>query len=265
MNAAVAMHDTFVSALLDPVRVPAGLCNRADAMRNFGVHRNNMMVALTDVLASVFPVTRALVGEDFFGAMAREYVRIDPPRSPIMALYGRGFPDFIEGHAPASSIDYLADVARLEHLRGEAFHAADGDELDSTQWHALLANPVQLASTRVRLQPACSWLSSASPILSIWQAHQTPDPQRDVVLAELDLCNGEDVLVHRPQWDVQQLALPAGGILWLDALHAGATLGEALQHVQANTSEASPNALFASLLQHGLVMTIQSDEDERHA
>ncbi len=265
MNATVAMHDTFVSALLDPMQVPAGLDIGADAADRFGVHRNNMMAALIDALASAFPVTRALVGEDFFNAMACDYVRIDPPRSPIMALYGGRFPHFIAGHAPASNIDYLADVARLEHLRGEAFHAADGDGLDSTQWGALLADPVQLASTRIRLQPACRWLSSAYPILSIWQAHQCPDAQRDVVLAALDLGEGEDVLVHRPQWEVQQNALPEGGLLWLDTLHAGETLGDALQHVNVTTPEAAPDLLFALLLQHGLVTAIEHDKDQRHA
>ena len=261
MSAGMPMQDGFARALLDPLQVPAGLRLDQGAARRFAVHRNNMMVALVDALAAAFPVTRALVGEDFFGGMARDYVRIDPPRSPIVSEHGAGFADFIASHAPAAGIAYLADVARLERLRIEAFNAADADALGHAQWAALLGDPVRLASTRVHLQPACRWLSSAHPVLSIWQAHQLDDAQRDRALASLDLDSGEDVLVHRPQWDVHQDALPAGGIAWLDALRAGATLGDALQRTHTRHPHASPDLLFALLLQHGLVTATPFEQD----
>ena len=261
MNPGIALQDTFAIALLDPLQVPAGLCNGRDAARRFSVHRNNMMVSLVDALASTFPVTRALVGADFFDAMARDYVRVDPPRSPMLTAYGATFADFIAAHAPAAGIAYVADVARLERLRVEAFHAADADPLEQADWHALLGDPARLATARVQLQPACRWLSSAHPVLSIWQAHQCADTQRDAMLATLDLHAGEDLLVHRPQWEVQQLALPAGGIAWLDALHAGASFGEALQRTGSEQPQASPDRLLALLLQHGLVTATTSNQD----
>lgn len=262
MNSASSMHAAFASALLQPAQLPAGLCNGAvGAADRFGVHRNNMMVALVDALATTFPVTRALVGEDFFGAMARDYVRVDPPDSPIVAACGAGFADFIADHAPVAGIAYLADVVRLERLRAEAYHAADADAVDAGQWSGLLANPVRLANACVRLQPACRWLACAHPVLSIWQAHQHADVQRDAALASLDLGASEDVLVHRPQWDVQHVALPVGGIPWLEALRAGSTLGDALQRTCTQHPQASPDLLFALVLQHGLVTAITSQEN----
>lgn len=265
MNAGTAMHDAFASALLDPMRVPAGLSNDPDATRCFAVHRNNMMTALVDALAAAFPVTRALVGEVCFNTMAGDYVRCDPPRSPILAAYGSGFADFIVGHAPVAGVEYLADVARLESIRSEAFHAADADALDQAQWRALPGDPARLETTRVHLQPACRWVTSVYPVLSIWQTHQHADAQRDAMLAALDLGAGEDVLVHRPQWDVEQHELPAGGIAWLDALGAGATLGDALQRARIASPDALPDSLFALLLQHGLVVALEPDEKHRHA
>jgi hypothetical protein len=265
MNAGLVMQDAFAAALLDPLQVPAGLCDRVDAAPRFAVHRNNMMAALVEALAAAFPVTLALVGEDFFGAMARDYVRAHPPRSPVVSEYGAGFADFIASHAPAAGIAYLADVARLERLRVEAFNAADADALAHARWQALTTDQERLATMRVHLHPACRWLASAHPVLSIWQAHQHAGAQRDAALASLDLQAGEEVLVHRPQWDVQQIALPAGGIDWLDALRAGAPLGTALQHACSRHPHASPDLLLALLLQHGLVVAIQPDEDDRHA
>lgn len=261
MNAAPSMHAAFASALMNSAQLPTGLRGDVDAARRFGVHRNNVMVALVDALASSFPVTRALVGAEFFAEMARGYVLIDPPRSPILAMHGDGFADFIAGHAPAAGLPWLADVARLEYLRVQAFNAADADALGHAQWQALLGEPARLAMTRVQLQPACRWLSSAHPVLSIWQAHQHDDEQRDRALSSLDLDSGENVLVHRLQWDVRQDALPEGGIAWLDALRAGETLGEALQHTQIRHPLASPDLLFALLLQHGLVTATPFEQD----
>jgi hypothetical protein len=265
MNAGIVMQDAFAAALLDPGQLPAGLAPGPAVAKRFAVHRNNMMMALVDALAAAFPVTLALVGEDFFGAMARDYVRARAPRSPIVSEHGAGFADFIASHPPMAGIAYLAEVARLERLRVEAFNAADADALAHPRWQALQADQKRLASTRVQLHPACRWLASAHPVLSIWQAHQHADAQRDAALASLDLQAGEDVLVLRPRWDVQQVALPAGGIAWLDALRAGAPLGTALQHACSRHPQASPDLLLVLLLQHGLVVAIEPDEDDRHA
>jgi hypothetical protein len=56
----------------------------------------------------------------------------------------KDFPDFIEQFEPASSVPYLADVARLEMLRVRAFHAADADPLTARSGRASLADPERL-------------------------------------------------------------------------------------------------------------------------
>lgn len=260
MSAVTAVHGDFAAALLDPARQFIGLRQGASAAQRFAVHRNNMMVALVDALSSAFPVTRELVGEAFFGGMARDYVRIDPPRSPIIAAYGAGFADFIAAYPSAAGVAYLADVARLERMRGEAFHAADAEALDPSRWQAALVDCEHLATLRVRLQPACRWLASRHPVLSIWRAHQLEGAARDTALAAADLGDREDVLVHRPHWHVQQAALPAGGIACLEALRAGATLGDAMQRACTTSAAATPDQLFALLLQHGLVTAFDPGE-----
>lgn len=258
MNAHGPWHDGFASALLDPARQFAGMHGESRGTTGFAVHRNNVMVALLDALADAFPVTRAVVGEAFFNTMARDYVRADPPRSPVMATYGAGFADFIAVYPAAAGVAWLADLARLERLRNEAFHAADAVPMASARWTRLLDDSARLGQTRVGLQPACRWLSSKHPVLSIWQAHQQSDAARDAALACLDLQVGEDLLVHRPRWDVQLAALPPGGIAWLEALRAGECLGEAMQRARAAAPHASPPQLFALLLQHGLVTAAKS-------
>jgi hypothetical protein len=78
-------------------------------------------------LADTFPVTQALVGEAFFRAMAGQFVRAHPPRSPVLTLYGDLFPSYVCDFAPASALPYLGDLARLEVGYVQTYHAAEED------------------------------------------------------------------------------------------------------------------------------------------
>ena len=230
MNAGASQQE-FAAALLNPQRrVPHGLRVSAgvDVQRRFAVHRNNAMVALVDALASAFPVTQALVGEDFFRAMACERVRTDPPRSPIIAGYGEGFARFIDGFAPAVGVAYLADMARLEYLRVCAFHAADAKPVAMADYQSLSADPERLAATRLVLHPASGWLRSSHALWSIWNAHQVTDDLRDADLGAIAIDMPEAVLVTRQQWDVQVMLIPEDLAAAFDALREGCALGEAI-------------------------------------
>jgi hypothetical protein len=226
MNAAAVTETPeaeFAASLLSPdrpppagVRVPAG----ADAAHRFGVYRNNVVAGLVTALAARFPVARRLVGDDFFFAMAKIYVFDNPPRSPLMFRYGGSFPAFVEGFAPAAPVPYLADVARLEFLRGEAFHAADAVPLAARQFARL--SPDALLATRLTVHPSMRLLSSRFPVVSIWKAHQ--DSADDPVVEEW---SAEAALVARPEFSVEVRVLPPGAPAFLSALAGGAPIGKA--------------------------------------
>jgi len=146
MTAPASAHREFAAALQVPtLSVPSALKGGGghDAERRFAVHRNNFVVGLVDALAESFPVTQALVGQAFFRGMARERVLADPPRSPLLTDYALGFADFVAGFAPAAVVPYLADVARIEALRIQAYHAADAVPLPGAAYEGLLADPEQ--------------------------------------------------------------------------------------------------------------------------
>jgi hypothetical protein len=228
---AVPSQGDFARALLDArLALPVGLraWNGSDPTRRFAVYRNNVMVSLTDALASGFPVTRDLVGEEFFDAMAREYIGLEAPASPVLAEYGDGFADFIERFPPAGGLPYLADVARLERMRVQAYHAQDASSLAPESLHGLMADPEGLSNLRVSLHPACRILRSHFAVLSLWAAHQhDEDAERRAALAGLDLEHAQDVLVWRPLHEVLVMPLPTGAAQFLLALADGETLGQA--------------------------------------
>lgn len=118
----------FAAALLDMQRpCPEGLlsANGADPASRYAVYRNNVQSSLINALAEGYPVVLQLVGDEFFRAMVALYVQRYPPQSPLINDYGKDFAEFIDSFEPAASVPYLADVARLERLRVQAYHAAD--------------------------------------------------------------------------------------------------------------------------------------------
>lgn len=262
MNA-TAMQPAFASALMAADgSPPRGLhvWNGSDPAPRFAVYRNNIRASLAMALETGFPVLRQLVGEEFFRAMALEYVRMLPPRSPVLLEYGEDFGDFITGFGPAAGLPYLADMARLEQLRVQSFHAADATLLVPEDFQPLLAQPERLAGLRLKLHPSLRLLRSRFGVLSLWEAHQLEvAEQRDLALAALDLDIGQDILVWRPQLEVLVQALPPGAAEILLALDSGQSLGEALQ-----SAAAAPGfelqAIFNLLVHAGLATATQSED-----
>ena len=244
----------FASALLDPLRpTPPGLrtWNGSHPERRFNVYRNNVVVSLIGALATTFPVTQALVGAEFFRAMARNYISQSPPASPMLADYGGTLPDFIRRYAPACELPYLADVARLEHMRVLAYHAADATPLGADAFHSLLADPDGLLALRLQLHPACRWLRSAHPVVSLWAAHQGAAD-----LSRIDLARAEDALVIRPALEVKVLSLPLGGVELLDALSDGASLAEAVDRAFAANEQFDLPGQLAGLIGNGAIVRL---------
>jgi hypothetical protein len=229
-----AHQPAFATALLAPDCVcPSGLksWNGSDPGRRFAVYRNNVIVGLVDALADSYPVVQALVGEDFFRAMAGVFVRAQPPRSPVLAWYGAGLAEFIAGFPPAAGLPYLADVARLEWLRVEAWHAADAVSMPMDELAAVLADAQALPEARVVLHPALRVLRSTHPIVSLWAAHQTDDPGSAV--AAVDLGMAEAALLLRPALDVDIVRVEWPVADFVARLQEGVALGAAVDAGEA--------------------------------
>ncbi len=216
------LQHAFAAALADAGRpVPRGVVapgRRPDAAR-FAVYRNNVHVGLIGALAKIFPVTRMLVGADFFSGMAREFVRVEKPSTPLLMEYGAGFPDFVASFAPAAVLPYLPDVARVELAWLRAYHAADVTALCMPDLSVLAGGDI--ADTTLPVHPAVGLVRSVHPVGSIWAAHQTQP------LGRLTDTGTEAVLVTRPLFDVIVTVIPASDAAFVEAIIGGGTLGTA--------------------------------------
>lgn len=251
----MSMQADFAAALIDPAAAcPAGLktWNGSDPAQRFAVYRNNVAVSLVDALADTYPVTQALVGVDFFRAMARLFALAQPPRSPVLACYGQGFAGFIEGFSPAASVPYLADVARLEMARVLSFHAADATSVTPEEIQQYIAQPVRLPNLRIGLHPALFLMASPYAVASLWAAHQ--DEGSPIVAIDID--QPEHVLLMRRELAVELHVITAADHLFIGQLVEGSMLGLAAQMALQTDADFELSAVLGLLIRLGAICSL---------
>ncbi|WP_204127586.1 HvfC/BufC N-terminal domain-containing protein [Pseudomonas ogarae] len=216
----------FAAALLDPRKAcPPGVvsANGADPQSRFAVYRNNVLSSLINALADNYPVVVQLVGEEFFRGMAGVYVQSAPPRSPVMSDYGDDFAGFIEQFEPAACVPYLADVARLERLHVQAWHAADAEPMAQERIVEMLSSPTQTKHLKIGLHPSLRLLQSPFAVVTIWAAHQHQTP------VPFDAFSAQNALVLRHGLDVEVFAISHAAHGFITALQQGVSLTAAIE------------------------------------
>ena len=113
------------------------------------VYRDTFLSTLHRALVLTFPAVRRLVGADFFEGVARIFAAEHPPTHADLNGYGEGFPSFLKRFAPAASLAYLPDVARLEWAVNRALHAEQPRSLVVAELD-LAAGPCHLIVERCR-------------------------------------------------------------------------------------------------------------------
>ena len=234
----------FAAAMLD-VAIPPPCSIRGarfgSAARRFDVHRNKTATRLVQTLAQRYAVTRRLIGDESFAAMARLYTVHNPPRSPVLVDYGDTFPQFIRSLGRMPSIEYLADISDLERSLGHAYHAADAAPLSVDAFAQL--SPDFLEDLVVSFHPSASLVASRFPIVSIWEANRGEDEGQLVTLWA-----AEAALVARPEDEVRIWLLPSGGHAFLANLMKGATLAEATRVAVADEPDFDLTANLETLI-----------------
>lgn len=243
----------FAASVLDPVLpMPDGLVGpdgEPDPKR-FAVYRNNVVVGLIEALADAFPAVHRIVGADFFRAMARAYVMIEPPRSPMMFGYGAGFPAFIRSFEPAAGLPYLEDVARIERAWTEAYHAPEASPIDPSAFSAV-DSEIQL-----ELHPSLRLVRSQFPALTIWQMNVA-----DGVPTPVDLAVGEDALIIRPTADVEVRLIPNGSLEFVRALADGRSVLAALEEAWTASSCFDLSANLSDLMRAGAIVSYSLEQE----
>jgi hypothetical protein len=227
------LQQHFAADLLsggDTVPTFAGAAGARGSER-LAIYRRSIASNYRNAMSATYPVVRRIVGTSFFVAAVDAYVEAHPSRSGDLNEYGDAFGDFVERYPQAATLPYLCDVARLEWAIDEASRAADSPfEPDAVLGALSQVAAEALPGLRLRTEPSCRLLSSAFPLLQIWQVNQ-PDYSGDM---RVDFTAGPDHLRLRRERDNERQGvgierLDAGNFGWLSALDKGATLAEAIE------------------------------------
>jgi hypothetical protein len=183
-------------------------------------YRGNLQAHARGALANAYPVLLALVGDDYFDALARAYDRAHPSQSGDLNRFGGTLPEFIELYEADARLRYFGDLARLEWALHGAHFAADATPFTQEQW--LSFGHEKLLDARIGVHPACAALASRYAVAQIWQAHQPGGTFPECI--DAPSC----ALVVRPRWHAHVLLQSAGAHVAFVALQRGDTLNHAL-------------------------------------
>lgn len=193
------------------------------AEKRLAIYKNNVYTQLIGALRDSYPAVHRLTGDQFFRFAATKYILAHPPRSPTLLGCGDDFPTFLDGFEPASSVPYLSDVARLEQLYLESYHAAEAVPLPKTAVAKLMSEAA--AQPNLRLHPSARLMTSRFPVSRIWEVNAQPA----AVNGKRRISGGpEYLLIVRPRATVEVRRISRGAHAALIALEQGLSITAAM-------------------------------------
>ncbi|AYZ01485.1 DNA-binding domain-containing protein [Burkholderia multivorans] len=202
------------------------------------------------VLACAYPVLRSLMGDDFFLTLSREYGIADPVRSGDLNRFGSRMAELLEAWPPTATCRHLADVARLEWLVHRACFAADATTRLPDPWAQCTRDT--LAHCSVRLHPAVQLLHTSTRAADRWLAFhasgQAFDPD--------DVDRPQWMIVARPQWMPEVIAVSRYAFAMLSDLRDGTTIGDAYDAALARDAGFDFERNWQTWVEHGIIVAV---------
>lgn len=185
------------------------------------IYQNNHISHLVNTLERTYPLLVKLVGEDFFRATAKEYIKFYPARSGNLHEYGEYFGYFLAHFSSTQPLYYLPEVALFEWACHTLSFAADHPPFNS----ALLTSfsIEQYPQLHFVLHPACRVMKFNYPILRII------DLCKGETEEEVNITQGEiNLLILRRHQEIMLSSLTTAEYLFLEALSEEKILSAAL-------------------------------------
>ena len=195
---------------------------QVDPIKQLQVYQNNVFVSFREALRAIYPALFAMVGEDYFYQIARQYLKAYPSNSGDIQRFGQRLPDFLCTLESASNYPFLPDLAQLEWFCHEIFHEQDAppfelaalDKVDQDQYGKLI----------FQLNPAARLMQSDFSLASLWElAIQNKTVDQDNKNNQLSLSPGINkhwILALRPKLEVGVYTLTESEFIFLQAIEA---------------------------------------------
>lgn len=167
------LQDDFIRALY------SGQLAEADSMiqdgsllsaqQQFAIYHGSVTGTLVGALGDIFPRVKVALGERFFDALARRYIKEHPSSSASLDDYGSCFAEFCQAFEPLQSYPFIPDLARVDWAWHRAFHCADLPAIDGACLQERLDNDQEL---RFQLHPSAVFIDSEFPVYQLWQFNE---------------------------------------------------------------------------------------------
>ena len=226
------------------------------------VYANGYLARIAESLKEVFEAIHHVTGSEKFLELCDAYARLFPSRNYNLNYAGRNFPQFLEATSLPQKFTFLPDLARLEWLIWEAFHAFDEAPLDSSRIQEISMEDWE--NCRIHFQPSVSLFDSKWTLLDLWVGRHpersegsrdpsvAPRPQDNVLDA---LNHPQRLLIGRHGDQVRCEPLDQNQYRLLEGLLQGKTLGKVCEELADVEEEHLPIAeWFSCWVQDGLIL-----------
>lgn len=168
--------------------------------KRWTIYNHNWLFGHIKALSLTYPVCNRLVGDSFFEAMAKDYVQSNFSTYFSLNAYGANFSEFIQHFSPASSLAYLADVARMEWIVHKVFIGPSNQIMNLSKISEIIDQLDKYPKVIISLIQNGHLLKSKYPIHKIWETNQENFEGDDLVnLNE----GGVRLFIWRPELDLQ--------------------------------------------------------------
>ncbi len=197
------------------------------------VHARGYFVRLEEALTETYEAVRHVLGAETFSTLAHDYARRYPSRNYNLSFTGKHFPEFLKTCPLTKELPFLPDLAKLEWEVGQAFHATEELPVNPTAFAGMAMGDWE--HTRIIFQPSVRLVTSAWPVLDIWNARRQPPSEIKIDVVD----RPQRVLLSRWGFQVRGALLEETPYALLEGLLQGKTLGEvceALAHAPEGDS-----------------------------
>jgi hypothetical protein len=230
------LGDAFGDLLGEDERLPA--------VDRLEIYANAFFFRILDALRENHGALCAALGEELFHDLVTVYLLVHPPRHYSLTHAGDALPHYLAAAPSAApfrrACAWAPDLARLEHARLVAFHAADAEPLPRSDLEQLA--PEAWEMLRLHLVPSLSLLELAWPVHALMRAHDAGEPPPGIAPAAVHLA------VWRFEETVRFRTLDAQEAQALALAGTGATFGAICEATAEHATPAEAPALAAGWL-----------------
>jgi hypothetical protein len=227
-------------ALARSVRPSAAL----EPVERLRIYAGMYWLRIRDALREDYPRVAAALGPEGFDMLVRGYLARHPSEHPSLRHLGRHLPRFLRERPPPGAAPFLADLARLEWARVEAFDAPDATPLTVADLRAIPAE--RWPELRFTLVPGLDIVRSEWPLHRIWET-----PGAEAAAARTA------IRVWREDWKVYHASMDPAEEAALASVLRGepfAMVCEALLGHSDEEAAAAGAGLLARWVEDGLVV-----------